>query len=409
MTAPAKVLLIITGGIAACKSLDLIRLMRKQGIDVQCILTRAAEQFVTPLSVETLSNNRIATELFDLTTENEIGHINLSREADIILVAPATAHFMAKIANGFADDLASTVAIAADKPLHFVPAMNVRMWTHSATQRNVACLHRDGHIFIGPTQGVMACGEYGYGRMSEPDEILASIISRPKPLSGLRAVVTVGATREPVDPVRYLTNHSSGKQGLAIVKALHDQGATVDVINGTGIHTTTNAIQSGVNYIPCTTAQNMYEAVHAALKTTCDIFVGCAAVSDWRPANIAAQKMKKQNDKDTLTLEFVKNPDILAFVSQLPTGKRPALVVGFAAETENLVLHAQEKRRRKKCDWIIANDVSTSTGVMGGDNNTVVLIDKDTTEEWPVMSKTDVATQLVNKITYYFQGVQTTC
>lgn len=392
-----NILLIITGGIAACKSLDLVRQLKKRGENVQCVLTKAAHEFVTPLSLETLSENRVVTDLFDLTTEHEIGHIQLSREADYILVAPATANFMAKIANGIADDMATTVALASDKPLWFAPAMNVKMWEHPATQRNFQQLQQDGHFFIGPEEGSMACGEFGMGRMSEPDIILDVMLdSASNRLKGRKAIVTVGATQEPIDPVRYISNHSSGKQGLAIAQALRDQGADVTVIAGANVQPL-----YGTHHIPCITAQDMFEATQAYMP--CDIFIGCAAVADWRVDTVATQKMKKKSDR--MTLEFVQNPDILAYVSQLPAAKRPALVIGFAAETENVLEHALQKRQKKQCDWIIANDVTPSNNIMGGSDNTVTIITEDSQEAWPHMSKQAVAKQLVKSIVTHFESV----
>lgn len=397
MPQQTKVLLIITGGIAACKSLDLVRLLRRKGIAVQCVLTESATQFVTPLSLETLSGNRVASELFDLTMEHEIGHIQLSRQADKILIAPATANFLGKIANGLADDLASTVALAADKPLWFAPAMNVQMWEHPATQRNVAQLQTDGHFFIGPESGDMACGEFGLGRMSEPEDILKAFLGGTG-LAGRTAIVTVGATQEPIDPVRYLSNHSSGKQGMAIAQALQEQGARVTVIAGAQV-----SRLPGTAHVACKTAQDMLEATQAHLPA--DIFVGCAAVSDWRAALTEPHKMKKQTDR--LTLELVQNPDILSYVGHLPAGDRPSLVIGFAAETQNVLENARDKRTRKACDWIVANDVTGD--VMGGAHNTVTLITQATETAWPHMSKAAVATHLIDKIVQHFNPKIVTC
>ena len=390
-----RILLIISGGIAAYKCLELIRRARDRGIEVRCVMTQAAQQFITPLSVGALSNDRVFTDLFDLNDEREIGHIRLSREADLVVVAPASADFLAKMAGGHADDLASSVLMATDKPVLVAPAMNPWMWAHPATVRNVATLKGDGISFIGPGVGEMAeSGEAGAGRMSEPAEILDAIEAqlsegREGPLKGLRFLVTAGPTHEPIDPVRYIANRSSGQQGYAIAAAAAGLGAEVTLVSGP----TNLAAPFGVETINVESASDMLAAVEAALPA--DIGVFTAAVADWRVDGSADQKIKKGR-KGTPQLKLVENPDILSTVSHLPAGERPQLVVGFAAETEHVIKHATAKRARKGCDWLVANDVSPQTGIMGGDHNEVHIIKADdSVDDWPRMSKTEVAERLV--------------
>lgn len=391
MLTDKRILLIIGGGIAAYKSLYLIRLLRGAGADVTPVLTRAGTEFVTPLSVAALSGEKVYTDLFDLTDESLMGHIQLSRVADLIVVAPATADLMAKMAGGRADDLASTVLLATDTPVLIAPAMNVRMWNHPATQRNLTQLRTDGIAVIGPNEGDMACGEYGPGRMSEPEEILAAITARLTggPLLGRHIIVTSGPTHEAIDPVRYIANRSSGAQGAAIAAALRDLGADVSFITGPAVV----PAPDGVRLIAVETAAQMAAAVDRALPA--DAAVMAAAVADWRVENGADQKMKK--DKGGLpSLILAENPDILAGLSM--SARRPKLVVGFAAETENVAEYAAAKRLRKGCDWIVANDVSPATGIMGGAENAVILIDAKGAEVWPRMSKTAVAQALAARI-----------
>lgn len=390
-----RVLLIVSGGIAAYKSLELIRLLRKQGASVRCVLTAGGAQFVTPLSLSALSEDKVYTEIFSLTDESEMGHIRLSREADVLLVAPASADIMARMAGGLANDLATTVLLATDKPVLFAPAMNVRMWEHAATQANIATLEQRGLIRIGPDAGDMACGEYGLGRMSEPAAIVdavAGFLADPaaRPLSGRRAIVTSGPTREAIDPVRYLSNHSSGKQGHAIASALAALGAETSLITGpVGLPDPSN-----VQVIHVESAVEMLAACQAALPA--DIAVCAAAVSDWRVATAAAEKLKKDGSGPP-PLALTENPDILQTLSQA-ANRRPGLVVGFAAETENVVENAVAKRKRKGCDWILANDVSPETGTFGGDSNTIHLVHPDGVEDWPRLSKLDVAARLADRI-----------
>ena len=393
-----RILLIISGGIAAYKSLELIRRLRDQGAAVRCIMTRAAHQFVTPLAVASLSEDKVYTDLFSLTDESEMGHIRLSREADLLVVAPATADLIARMATGMADDLAATALLASDKPILMAPAMNAMMWAHPATQANLKTLETRGVLRIGPGSGDLACGEVGFGRMAEPAEILAAITrhvlgdaaAAEKRLTGRRALVTSGPTREPIDPVRYLSNHSSGKQGHAIAAALAALGADTVLVSGP----TREPTPAGVRLVPVESAADMLAACEAALPV--DVAVMAAAVSDWRVGKPAAQKLKK-NGKAAPVLRLVENPDILARISARGND-RPALVIGFAAETENVVAHARDKRVRKGCDWILANDVSPGTGVFGGDRNTIHLVDGDTVEDWPVMSKHEVAARLAGRI-----------
>lgn len=398
-----SILLIISGGIAAYKSLDLIRRLKERGAAVRCVLTAGGAQFVTPLSVAALSEEAVFQDLFSLKDESEMGHIRLSREADLLVIAPASADLMAKMASGQADDLASTILLATDKPVLFAPAMNTRMWEHPATQRNVRTLLDDGLASIGPGQGDLACGEVGSGRMSEPLEIVAAIetllgetpVAGDLPLMGRRAIVTSGPTYEAIDPVRYLANRSSGKQGHAIAAALAQLGAEVVLVAGPN-----NLPDPGrVQVRAIESAAQMLAACEAALPA--DIAVCAAAVADWRVAGEAGQKMKKDGSGRPPALALVENPDILKTLSQL-NGGRPGLVVGFAAETEKVVGYAQGKRTRKGCDWIVANDVGAGTNVMGGDDNTVHLITAQGVEDWPTMSKDAVAAALARRIAEHF-------
>lgn len=388
-----RILLVIGGGIAAYKSLDLIRRFRERGASVTPVLTRAAEEFVTPLSAGALAGAKCYRHLFDLTDEAEMGHIELSRSADLVVVAPATADLMAKMAGGHADDLASTVLMATDKRVLVAPAMNVRMWLHPANQRNIAALKRDGVLFAGPNEGDMACGEFGPGRMAEPLEIVASVGAAlgGGPLNGRHVVVTSGPTHEPIDPVRYIANRSSGAQGTAIAAALRDLGARVTFVTGPA----SVPPPGGVDVVRVETANEMLAAVRAALPSDAAVFA--AAVADWRVANAAATKMKKDGSGRAPALEFAENPDILATVSQLGD-TRPALVVGFAAETDDVLAHATAKRDRKGCDWIVANDVSPATGIMGGEENAVTVITASGAEEWPRVPKDEVARRLALRI-----------
>ena len=393
-----RILLIVGGGIAAYKALELIRALRKRGASVRCILTRAAQEFVTPLSASALTGDKVYTDLFSLTDEAEMGHIELSRDADLLVVAPATADLMAKMAQGRADDLASTALLATDKAVLAAPAMNVRMWTHPATQRNLAVLRADGVTIVGPDDGEMACGEFGPGRMAEPEVIVqaiaAALAPAHRPLAGRRMLVTSGPTHEPIDPVRYIANRSSGKQGHAIAAALAALGAEVTLVSGP----VTIPDPPGVRVVRVETAREMLAAVEAILPVDAAVF--CAAVADWRVAQAGEDKLKKgAGGPPALTL--VENPDILATVAAR-TDDRPTLVVGFAAETEKVLAHAQAKLARKGCDWIVANDVSTpadgSAGVMGGDRNTVSLVTATGVESWPTLDKTAVAVRLAERI-----------
>ncbi|PHQ72316.1 MAG: bifunctional phosphopantothenoylcysteine decarboxylase/phosphopantothenate--cysteine ligase CoaBC [Sneathiella sp.] len=400
-TAGKSVLLIIGGGIAAYKSLELIRLLSKQGIRCRCILTKAAEEFITPLSVASLSGEKAYTDLFSLTDEAEMGHIQLSRSADLVVVAPATADLMAKMASGLANDLATTALLATDKPVMIAPAMNVRMWQHPATARNMETLKSDGVMVVGPDDGDMACGEFGPGRLSEPGEIAAKIKAffdqgSEKPLRGRKILVTAGPTHEPIDPVRYIANRSSGKQGYAIAAALAGLGAEVTLVSGP----TQLGPPAGVTRQNVESAKDMLAACEQALPVDAAIFA--AAVADWRIDNEAAQKIKKQNG-ELPNLSLVENPDILATVSALGAA-RPDLVIGFAAETENIIENGQAKLIKKGCDWIVANDVGTGTGTFGGDDNRVFLLRIDHVEDWPKQSKHEVANKLGVRISEYFQG-----
>lgn len=398
MLSRKRVLLIIGGGISAYKSLSLIRLLKGQGCAVTPVLTQSGAHFVTPLSVSALAGQKVHTELFDLTDESEMGHIELSRSADLILVAPATADLMAKMACGRADDLASTLLLATDTPVLVAPAMNVRMWQHPATQRNLATLRGDGIRFVGPEEGEMACGEYGPGRMAEPEAILAAVraLFVQGPLAGQHVIVTSGPTQEPIDPVRYIANRSSGAQGAAIAVALRDLGASVTFVTGPA----SVPAPEGMRVVAVETAQEMLAAVEAALPARAAVFA--AAVADWRVLNAATFKMKKDAAGQAPALQFVENPDILATICR--GDARPKLVVGFAAETDDVLAHARAKRLRKGCDWILANDVSPHTGIMGGAENSVTLITAAGEEVWPRMGKDAVAVKLAARIAQVLQN-----
>ncbi len=388
-----RILLVVAGGIAAYKCLDLVRRLRERGAEVRAVLTAAGAQFVTPLSLAALTENKVYQDLFSLTDESEMGHIRLSRESDLIVVAPATADLLAKMAHGRADDLASTVLLAADKPIVFAPAMNHRMWSNAATVGNVRALEARGAIRIGPNEGPMACGEFGPGRMAEPAEILDAIerwFAVRAPLAGRRAVVTSGPTIEPIDPVRFLSNRSSGRQGHAIAAALARLGAATTLVTGP----THEPDPPGVSIVRIETAAEMLAACRAAMPA--DIAVCAAAVSDWRVAEAAANKTKKNGGKPP-TLELVENPDILASLAALGSG-RPRLVVGFAAETENVIDNARAKLAKKRCDWVVANDVSPGTGIFGGDRNTVHIVEDGGVESWPTLTKVEVAARLAGRI-----------
>lgn len=402
-----RILMIVGGGIAAFKLPQLIRLIRAEGAAVTPVLTQAGAQFTTAMTLSVLAGESVHDSLWDIASEAEIGHIQLSRSADLVVVAPATADLLAKMAHGLADDLASTLLLATDKRVLVAPAMNVRMWHHPATQRNLRTLRDDGILFVGPDDGDMACGEYGTGRMSEPEAILAAIREELAPraplkllpeaqvrsgaLSGRHVIVTSGPTHEPIDPVRYIANRSSGAQGTAIAAALRDMGARVSFVTGPA----DVSPPEGVEVIRVQTARQMREAVEAALPA--DVAVMAAAVADWRIRNSSARKMKKDGSGKPPLLEMTENPDILAWISQ-SGAQRPRLVVGFAAETNDVVAHATDKRLRKGCDWIIANDVSEGTGIMGGTENAVTVITEEGPEEWPRMAKDAVARRLAQKI-----------
>jgi phosphopantothenoylcysteine decarboxylase/phosphopantothenate--cysteine ligase len=389
-----RILLIVAGGIAAFKCHDLIRKLRGQGAHVRCVLTDAGARFVTPLSLQALSEDKVYTDMFSLTDESEMGHIQLSRDADLLVVAPATANILARMAAGLADDLAATVLLATDKPVLAAPAMNVRMWTHAATVANVETLKKRGVTFVGPNDGAMACNEYGPGRMSEPAEILSAIeamLGATAALAGKRALVTSGPTREAIDPVRYISNHSSGKQGHAIASALAKLGAEVTLVSGP----VAVPDPPGVTVVKVDSADQMLAACTAAGKL--DVAIFAAAVADWKAAKPAGAKIKKQAGAAPPALELTPNPDLLATVSKSGP-QRPALVIGFAAETENLVANAIDKRKRKGCDWIVANDVSPATGTFGGERNTVHLVTPEGVEDWPTLSKDEVAGRLADRI-----------
>jgi phosphopantothenoylcysteine decarboxylase/phosphopantothenate--cysteine ligase len=387
-----NILLIIAGGIAAYKSLELIRRLRDAGAAVTPVMTKSAHEFVTPMSVSALAGRAVHQDLFDLTTEAEMGHIQLSRSADLVVVAPATADLMAKMATGLANDLASTLLLATDTPVLIAPAMNVRMWDHPATQRNIATLTADGISFVGPNSGDMACGEYGAGRMAEPAEILVAIDRHLSdgPLRGRRILVTSGPTHEPIDPVRYIANRSSGAQGAAIAAALRDLGAHVVFVTGPA----DVPPPSGVEVVRVESAADMLRETTAALPVDAAVFA--AAVADWRVSSASGSKIKKVNGA-LPELRLAENPDILATVSQM-TSDRPSLVIGFAAETDDVIANATAKRVRKGCDWIVANDVSPATGIMGGSENQVTLITEQGADTWPRMTKDDTARALAARI-----------
>jgi len=386
------ILLVIGGGIAAYKCLELIRLLKLRGCRTRTIMTRAAAEFVTPLSVASLSGEKVYTALFDLTEEVEMGHIELSRAADLLLVAPATADLVAKMAHGLADDLASTALLATDKKVLVAPAMNVRMWNHPATQRNLALLVRDGIAVVGPNDGEMACGEYGSGRMAEPAEIVAALEAQlspaARPLAGRKVLITAGPTREAIDPVRFISNHSSGKQGYAIAAAAAALGAEAVIVSGP----VSLGAPPGVRVVPVESAVEMLAACRRELPA--DIAICAAAVADWRVASASTEKIKKGKGGAPV-LTMVENPDILKTIAGL-AGERPALVVGFAAETENLLDHARQKLARKGCDLIVANDVSAAGGVFGGDRNRVHIVTAAATDSWPEMSKDETARRLMD-------------
>lgn len=390
MALPRSVLLIISGSVSAYKSLELIRLLKAEGVVVTTILTRGGAQFVTPLAVSSLTGTKTYDDMWSLTDEVEMGHIQLSRVADVVLVAPASADLLAKMAHGLADDLATTALLATNKPVIVAPAMNHKMWHHPATQRNLVQLRADGITVIEPTEGDMACGEHGIGRLAEPKDIVTALRSfgATGALSGKHAIVTSGPTHEPIDPVRFLGNRSSGKQGHAIAAALAQAGARVTLVSGP----TQLATPAGVNMVHVTTGAQMLRAVEAALPA--DILVGAAAVADWKPSSVSEQKIKKQNKLDVLQLEFLPTDDILASMAQ--HAQRPRLVVGFAAETENVTTNARAKRVAKGADWILANDVSQN--VFGADENEILFITAEDEQRWPRMSKQAVAAKLVEAI-----------
>jgi phosphopantothenoylcysteine decarboxylase/phosphopantothenate--cysteine ligase len=422
MALPKSVLLIISGSVASYKALELIRLLRAQDVLVTTILSKGGAEFITPLAVSSLSGTKTYTDLFSLTDETEMGHIQLSRIAELVLVAPASANLLAKMATGLADDLATTALLATNKPVFVAPAMNHKMWSHPATRRNVAQLVQDGIRVIPPTVGDMACGETGVGRMAEPAAILEFLARHPGlvpgsptpsatlqgipaqgrddglPLKGRRAIVTSGPTIESIDPVRYLGNRSSGKQGHAIAQALADAGAEVTLL----CSEVNLPDPRGVKIVRIHNAESMLEAAIAALPA--DIFIGAAAVADWKPSITAPQKIKKQNMLDILTLEFLPTVDVVASIAQQV--ERPALVVGFAAETEKLLEHARAKRLSKGCDWILANEVGASLA-FGQDDNSVTLITATSEESWPLTHKTEIATRLVQKIAAHFNEATT--
>jgi phosphopantothenoylcysteine decarboxylase/phosphopantothenate--cysteine ligase len=388
-----RILLIISGGIAAYKSLDLIRRLRERGTAVRCIMTAGAQHFVTPLSVASLSEDKVYTDLWSLTDESEMGHIRLSREADLIVVAPATADLIARMAAGLADDLATTALLASDKPVLIAPTMNLMMWAHPGTQANLATIEARGVMRVGPGSGELACGEVGSGRMAEPFEIVVAIehiLAGDARLAGRRALVTSGPTREPIDPVRYISNHSSGKQGHAIAAALAALGAETVLVSGP----TQEPAPAGVRVVPVETAAEMLDACEASLPV--DVAVMAAAVADWRVETAGRHKLKKDRAGPPV-LRLAENPDILASIAQR-SNDRPALVIGFAAETEDVVENARKKRLRKRCDWMLANDVSPGTDTFGGDRNKIHLVDADRIEDWPMMTKREVAVCLAERI-----------
>jgi len=393
----SKILLIVSGGIAAYKALELVRLARKRGIEVVSVLTKAGKQFVTPLSLQALTENQVYTDLFSLTDEHAMGHIQLSRAADLVVVAPASADILARMAVGQASDLATTLLLATDKRVLVAPAMNVRMWQHPATQANVATLRGRGVLFVGPDDGEMACHEFGPGRLAEPEVILEQVLAAlaTGPLAGRHAIVTSGPTQEPIDPVRFIANRSSGKQGHAIAAALRAAGARVTLVSGP----VAIADPPGCDVIKVETALEMQAAVRRALPA--DIAVCAAAVADWRLASEHLGKIKKSPGAGPPVLHLAENPDILASLAQ-DREQRPKLLIGFAAETENVLEQAMQKRLRKGCDWLVANDVGLGSDIMGGDENTVYLVTPEGTEAWPRMSKRLVAEKLVALMSGYF-------
>lgn len=395
-----RVLLIVGGGISAYKAPELVRALDKRGIGCRVILTQAGSQFVTPLTLASLTKDDVHQELFNLTHEAKMGHIELSRSADLVLVAPATADLIGKVAHGLANDLASTALLATDKPVLMAPAMNVRMWEHPAVQRNLATLRADGVHFIGPDEGAMACGEFGPGRMAEPEAIAAAIevfwhkACSDKPLQGKRAIVTAGPTLEALDPIRFLSNRSSGKQGYAIAHALAEAGAEVTLVSGP---TALNDVP-GVSMVRVESAREMLEACQSALPV--DIFVAVAAVADWRPETKAEVKLKLKGDAKAPAMTLVENPDILATIAQSGP-KRPKLVIGFAAETHEVLAYATAKRTKKGCDWVVANDVSGD--VMGGESNQILLVTAEGHQSWPEAPKAQIAIRLAEEISAYFK------
>lgn len=393
MTDKKSILLIIGGGIAAYKCLELIRRLKEHNISVTPVLTKAGAEFVTPLSLATLAETQVHTDLFDLKNETEIGHIQLSRQADLVVVAPVTADLMAKMANGLANDLASTLLLATDKDVLVAPAMNVRMWDHPATQRNIATLRQDGVLFVGPDDGDMACGETGPGRLSEPDQIVQAIQAvlhvKKGPLSGKSVLITAGPTHEPIDPVRYIANRSSGKQGYALAEMAASLGADVTLVSGP----TKLSPPAGVRYIEIETAREMRDATLANLPA--DIAICAAAVADWRVKKSAGQKMKKSKD-GLPVLDLAENPDILATLSDLKDN-RPHLLIGFAAETETVIEHAKKKLKKKGCDWIVANDVSAEGNVFGNDETSIHIITKDSIESFEKVTKSEAAQHVLLK------------
>jgi phosphopantothenoylcysteine decarboxylase/phosphopantothenate--cysteine ligase len=412
-----RILLIVGGGIAAYNSLDLVRRLKERGANVRAILTRGGAEFVTPLSLSVLSEEKAFTDLFDLKDEAEIGHIRLSREADLVVVAPATADLLAKMAHGLADDLATAVLLATDKRVLAAPAMNVHMWEHAATKRNVAQLRDDGIKFVGPNEGEMACGEYGPGRMAEPAEIvdaiagllgastpaasprLAAVNENSNLLAGRHVLITSGPTHEPIDPVRYIANRSSGRQGHALARAAKALGAEVTLVSGP----VTLPDPEGVRVIKAETAHEMLAAALEALPA--DIAICAAAVADWRAADEATHKLKKQGQGGEMTLKLTQNPDILATIASAGA-KRPRLVIGFAAETENLIANATAKRRAKGADWVVANDVWPGTGAMGGDHTQIHLVTASGVEDWPPMSKAEMAARLLARASEALRSVR---
>jgi len=389
-----KILLIVSGGIAAYKCPDLVRRLRQRAARVRCVLTNGGAEFVTPLALGAVSEDKVYQDLFSLTDEDEMGHIRLSREADLVLVAPATANILAKMAHGIADDFASTALMASDKPILCAPAMNVRMWENPATLENLATLAKRGVGFIGPEEGDMACGEWGLGRMSEPDQIADAVeefFRQELPLNGIRSLVTSGPTLEAIDPVRYLANRSSGKQGHAIAAALSRLGAATTLVSGPSHQPD----PVGVKMVKVETAVQMLDACESTLPV--DVAILAAAVSDWRVETAEISKIKKGSDKKPPALTLVENPDILATLSAVGNA-RPRLVIGFAAETDDVIANATQKRAKKGCDWIVANDVKPETGTFGGNANTVHLITEDGVDDWPTQSKAAVAERLVERV-----------